>query len=358
MTSTYFSIFILLSMIHYQTACPTNSHVSVSLTGKITCMKNPIGCLIVSDSPGEPKNCIICSESFFLKNKKECHPCFENCKICSGPNIKDCNQIKEGFSFNRKSKLVEKCHDETCSLCNENEECLSCKPGYYQSQKDGTLTNSLQSLKCNKCEIDNCLYCSRGIDQIANNTFSFCMICENQYTRVSGRCEACPQNCSICAENSKECYACNAGMQIEAITGVCIPILVPFCTYAQNATDCLYCEHGFYLSHGKCEYCQELQKNCDLCVNVEGSTDQEVKCIVCKNGFTLTDGTCLSCPNNCSTCTSDECFFCADAFFLNADSGNCKECRVDHCETCESSDACKTCRDGFYLKPITKTCEK
>lgn len=339
-------------------ACPENKHLATDRYGKKLCVDNPKGCLLVENSDQEQKSCHICKEKYYLDSEKTCSPCFENCKQCNGPNLNQCSQAIPGFGYNHKTKLLEKCQDPKCSVCNDDHDCLSCKEGFYPQPRLNLTDPSLGITECIACEIENCMICSKSADQISNNSFNFCLVCNSGYTKLSGKCEKCPENCVYCQENDKQCFVCDSGFQLDLIKNTCNQISIPFCNQMQDDNTCLFCDPSFYQSKGKCDFCGDAIQNCDYCFNQEIDNQSNVVCNNCKTGFQLSNGKCVPCQKHCQNCVDQECMACQNGYYYNQQTQKCKKCRVNHCIQCESANICKTCKEGYFFKLITKTCEK
>ena len=223
-----------------------------------------------------------------------------------------------------------------------------------QPQKEGETEIVIE---CISCEVKNCIVCNKNADQIANNSFTSCLICKNGYTKVGDECQECSSTCMHCQENTKSCIYCKQGFQMDITTNQCVEIQIPNCVYQRNSTFCDACEGGFYNFRGECRYCESNIANCNYCI-MQSEKSNEQQCTSCRRGFVFDNQKCQECPNHCDSCSEDQCLECKKGYYLSPEKNRCIKCTVDYCEYCESSGICRVCKEGHFLKYITRTCEK
>jgi hypothetical protein len=158
-------------------------------------------------------------------------------------------------------------------------------------------------------------------------------------------------------ENTKQCFLCENGFTLDQSTNQCIDEQIEFCRVSTNGTDCLNCDASFYVLNGQCEYCGTFLRDCEYCIQA-GEDSDAPQCMACTKGHYLRENGCIKCPQNCLSCTEDECMMCGDGFVLSPQKHKCIPCKASHCRSCLTQDTCSACENGWYIKEITKTCEK
>lgn len=196
---------------------------------------------------------------------------------------------------------------------------------------------------CNYYKVDSrnitrCTICSPGYQ--LNLNYTKCSVC-NRYDPYCIRCDANPNNTAL------ECQACITGYEIKE--GKCVNTegcLDPNCNQCgSNASQCLSCNQGFFLSGSKkCEQC-----------SVKNQFDQGNETCACDHGYYLpaTDGIiCEKCSYPCQTCerTKEFCTICIYGYFMsNFNQGKCSLCLTPNCILCKDQDRCLNCTIGYLL---------
>ncbi|EAR89409.2 zinc finger lsd1 subclass family protein (macronuclear) [Tetrahymena thermophila SB210] len=355
------------------------------------------------------KLCAKCDlDSMYVKDPNGlniCQNCHINCKGCNGPNIQDCIQCKDQFSFNPNDKSCETCNiadgkyidennycnkcDVTCKTCTGpgNRNCKLCAEGLYFN--DDKVCEKCPREKfyitdfnyCKKCH-DSCLTCN-GIsdnnclsctEDFALNEDNRCQKCktENGFFIANQKgikvCKRCDSSCKTCHEqNNTDCDSCmNDSFLIDFDTKICQTCI----------TENKYFQDGFYCKkcHDTCKKCKN--QDATQCVECSQSPIQlyfrDGLCQKCEEseGFYIKDDkySCGKCDSSCKTCfggQKNQCKTCQDDKYLFRDN-TCKECDTnnkffkngkeclpcnDECQTCsgQGQDQCLTCPNSKFL---------
>jgi hypothetical protein len=100
---------------------------------------------------------------------------------------------------------------------------------------------------------------------------------------------------------------------------------------------------------------------CGTCVpGTETDASNACQCETDKQFYELTEE-CGTCPDECESCNrTDNCTACLDGYYLDTanDPQVCPPCAAQ-CATCTDSTntTCETCKDGFFTLPHTTICE-
>ena len=138
--------------------------------------------------------CDSCDSHFFLSDdKKKCETCvskIENCNYCDNRKEFNCFSCFRNFSFDKKSKVCNKC-TENCEYCREGK-CSYCSQDFFLDKIKGT---------CEKCNIENCMDCE---------SYDKCGDCRDGFffDLKSKKCEKCDKNCLECSEKKDNCNIC------------------------------------------------------------------------------------------------------------------------------------------------------
>ena len=215
--------------------------------------------------------CEQCKEGYYSSNKN-CYCEVNNCEQCAVDGCKKCNS---GYYYNETTKECLKetednklqCFDPNCDGCFSDEKgaCQSCKEGYYEKKGEcialentvngGCLDNNYYPIgnycyeKCNgiscgifagfqwpnfvfRCAENNCLVCIGYnlliISECDNSdvcnelegclnclTKDECLICQQGYYLLGGKCKKCSQGCSICS-SVNNCQVCMSGYELTS----------------------------------------------------------------------------------------------------------------------------------------------
>jgi len=245
--------------------------------------------------------CFVCDPFFGLVTENT----FSKCKSCA---------LNEGCSNCTDFTVCTRCQNTnlgpdlngvaTCSACGQNcrtcrtsggGKCDSCRPG-------STKINGV----CEKCDIPNCNTC--------DDTLKTCASCSSGYRLQNNNCEACVDNCRMCAKTAARCDYCKDRFFVESDTGLCKPC-PENCKTCGDINTCSICNIGFYLDGNTCSPCD------DSCQSCTGKND----CQYCKQGKPF-NGKCR-CADNCKSCQragNGKCDECADGYVQSNEKG-CKK---------------------------------
>ncbi|XP_050185248.1 proprotein convertase subtilisin/kexin type 5 isoform X1 [Myiozetetes cayanensis] len=380
---------------HCYKYCPENTYRD---EGSLQCRDCPSNC----DSCDKDK-CDSCEEGFYLSGgtcvsecgdgfftddiSRECEPCHKNCATCVGYSYENCTGCKNGFQLShgqclnpRNSQSVGKfwnhakrkllsC-DSSCRTCEKSaDKCTTCPEGKFLIHDtcvslcpQKTFGNTASG-KCEKCRDDcevcsdpwHCQKCKAEQDQLLFLHNGRCLPeCPEGYFNDSETCKECSGSCKTCIGNATKCLSCESPLLLEHWK--CKPT----------------CSENHFASEGICKHCPEM---CQECIHKEickECMDQfflhEGKCVQeCPSHFYAEDKHCFPCHASCKDCNgpdSDDCTACTFSLFVlyngmcfeecpegsyyEEATGDCQACNRT-CQTCSSSTACLTCRNGLIL---------
>ena len=351
-----------------------------------------------------------------------CKPCFSGCQRCLGPALSECSDVMPNFFYNTKSKKIEQCADgcqscfssTECSICAQGfyskkplEEEEKPKDEGEQPKGEGKedkedkkkldvgkifeeFSGKPKSIECVSCNIPDCRYCKEVPDKIKKTKYLSCGLCDKGFAIVDDKCAACPKKCEYCRPQTLECLHCTPGFQWNKKKRKCQKISIPNCSLMKKK-ECLACDNLFYLDPDSkgCVPCRTKFPNCEHCVNSSGT----VRCRFCKRGFFVVGdedededdeddeilktkedpkqkkkkkkkkppgepGTCAACPKNCSHCSQNTCYICAENFYFHEKKKKCLKCNIENCESCFNAKTCANCRPGFRFNSKSHKCEK
>ncbi|KAM9742841.1 proprotein convertase subtilisin/kexin type 5b isoform 1-T1 [Menidia menidia] len=356
----------------------------------------------------EDWRCVLtCSPGYYFSEQtsdngqvqRSCKKCDVSCSECLGPGERNCSNCVSGYNLESGVCVVStickdgeymsphgKCHlcDATCQQCTgpESEDCTSCPA--HRLFDEGRCVIRCQAGhypmggRCNLCHHtcqectdegpDKCTSCDTDTFGVARYLFqSQCReTCPEKFFH-SGRmrCEACPEDCIICAA-ANHCLRCSPGHKLK--DAHCVPLECDKDEVSDAENEgCLHCDEG-------CEKCKR-----------KDSQDQEQKtvCLKCEDGYYQLDTDChKSCPDrtysvtstmlcapcedkNCAICDQSQCHWCIEGFsvfegecvdhceegfFMDEDSGECEPCHRS-CRSCGGprNEDCDSCEDGLSL---------
>lgn len=351
---------IIMSMIFTFSAftCPPKHVFQMNDDLTTKCAFCPPNCSICYFTLSKVLNCGICSEGYYLNDNRQCERCFENCKNCIGPELKQCKEVEHGYFYDVSVKSIKSCEVDGCAKCTEKNKCNFCKDGYYPLQiEDASQTSAekvqTDSLTCKKCNNEKCIHCAEKKDQIKNNVFTGCSLCQSGFTSVSGDCQKCPENCASCKDETKECSYCENSFFLKKSENICEKGQIDHCLIPLTNGSCNTCESHYFLnSLGKCEFCATKLPRCGFCTQ----RNNEVVCLACQSGNYMKGEICTQCPENCLRCQESKCESCAYGYFHNLETNNCDKCAIKNCDLCKSASECSSCKDGFYFNTTLNMC--
>lgn len=154
-------------------------------------------CIQAKDTTDPTQGCLACRGGFYESSGK-CNKCVDNCKICTGSSITDCQLGFNGYRYDSNKGVLEKCNGTDCEMCVSSiNNCSVCKEGFYPSS-DGK--------NCVKGKIANC--------KIYSSTGSSCSECLASYgvSPDGQQCSPCLEGCKgECTESVCESGECMQG---------------------------------------------------------------------------------------------------------------------------------------------------
>ena len=365
------------------------------------CMECSVeGCEFCVD--GEPYQCRICKEGFFLFNQTcvpdcpdgyyedgiICRKCMgfcgkcqskDKCDFCEPPHV-----LLEGICVDKcpehyrvNGRVCERCQNPYCLHCDENaEKCTKCErigygPYYlyeHQCRYDCPVGTGIFEDKCVECPKD-CTRCYGSVcDECVNGKYLHddkCIApCPPQfYVRDS-------RYCTRCAED--DCLSCPDNICIECMDG----------SFLNETTHtCGKCAEGYY-GNPKTKKCEPCAVGCKHCIDENTCLKcyepyaffEEVCVDPCPDGYTELDGRCVPCTSQdcirCQRFNPDTCLWCANGFkhkgyclptcpigFYNSTLNGHKVCEPcdSRCDVCLNKGYCIDCKDNFVLLP-NNTC--
>ncbi|NXV43083.1 PCSK5 convertase, partial [Uria aalge] len=380
---------------HCYKYCPENTYRDES---SLQCRECPSNC----DSCDKEK-CDSCKEGFYLSGgtcvsecgdgfftddiSRECEPCHRSCATCVGYSYENCTGCKNSFwlshgrclnprnsppdgkFWNDEKKMFQSC-DPSCRTCEKSADiCTLCPEGKFLIH--GTCVplcpqktfGDAASGKCEVC-VDGCEVCSSHWDcqkcQAEQDHPLFlhngrCLQeCPEGYFNDSETCKECSESCKTCMGSASRCLSCKSPLLLEH--GKCKPT----------------CSEKHFASEGICKHCPEMCQECihnQICKEcMDDFFLHEGQCVQdCPSHFYAADKHCFPCHADCKDCDgpdSDDCTECTISYFVLY-SGMCfekcpegtyyeeatEDCQACNrtCQTCSSSTACLTCRNGLML---------
>ena len=348
-----------------------------------TCPCQDTNCALCSTGLAGKNICVLCKNGYY-NNNGNCECEIENCEICSENYCILCKTGYYYDITERKCKEQEEsqkiqCFDPNCDACFNEEEgaCDYCKDGYYMEK--GACVLLPQADDNNNCPEnyyfngnDNaCLKICDGVDCSIREFYYYicssnqCLVCTNNELQIFSECD-----------NSDECNKNEDGEEIEENKG---------CLNCITKDECVICNQGYYLLGGKCYKCKNSCAVCsseDKCIKClsgyqltnDNQCDdliryfdfninlyQKFRNSLIKKNFpteSVPDDSGLDVPNcdsNCQLCyqNTGECKKCKTTYILDDDNVCVKHCSDDNCEDCSSINGverCNTCKDGYALK--------
>ena len=140
------------------------------------------------------------------------------------------------------------------------------------------------------------------------------------------QCHSCDINCKTCEDNASNCLSCHDGFYLTP-NNSCASCSES-CNICSNGDKCLSCIDNYFLLSGKCYQCNY---NCKFSLD-------NCKCIACDIGYYFDIFQCLNCDPNCKSCKNEAnyCTSCHADKYLNEFS--CLNCD----ESCNNTENNKT----------------
>ncbi|XP_017941456.2 proprotein convertase subtilisin/kexin type 5 isoform X4 [Manacus vitellinus] len=321
-----------------------------------------------------------------------CMPCSGHCEVCL--NSHHCKRCFRGYYLTENMCQKHSCKEGEVEDP-DSEECIPCSDGCQNCKEDDPRT---------------CITCIQNYYMYKHYCYKYCP--ENTYRdEDSLQCRDCPSNCDSCDKD--KCDSCEEGFYLSGGTCVsecgdgffaddisreCEPCHRNCATcVGYSYENCTGCKNSFQLSHGQClnprnsqsvgkfwshakrkllscdSSCRTCEKSADMCTTCpEECMDQfflhEGKCVQeCPSHFYAEDKHCFPCHADCKDCNgpdSNDCTACTFSLFVlyngmcfeecpegsyyEEATGDCQACNRT-CQTCSSSNACLTCRNGLIL---------
>jgi hypothetical protein len=338
-------------------------------------------CLIPSNNPFlQEYSCIAkCDDGYFLTVTQPytCLKCHFTCKTCSSHQADACLTCLDGL-YKADGACVAFCPVGTsqsgndcvlntpctapCATCSKSPDfCLSCINGYKFSivtgscdlqcpigfYWDGAVCSSCY-YKCSACSsASSCNGClSYYYEQIINN--GVCVAaCPPGISVLKGKkCVSCDSTCATCTDTSQnDCISCSGSRYLHQ--GTCLEIC-PSGYYRSSGNLCISsCPNKNYITLDSKD-CLPCNSSCQTCSN-------SIDCTSCIQNLFLYNSTCFSnCPQGylkaeAGLCTKTE--DCISGKYINKDW--CLSC-PNECSSCSSQSNCSVCASGFYL--FNNTC--
>ncbi|XP_051499578.1 proprotein convertase subtilisin/kexin type 5 isoform X2 [Apus apus] len=374
--------------------CPENTYIDES---SLQCRECPSNC----DSCDKDK-CDSCKEGFYLSDgtcvtecgdgfftddvSRECEPCHRSCATCVGYSYENCTGCKNSFQLSHghclnprnsppsgkfwsdENKKLQSC-DPSCRTCEKSADiCTSCPEGKFlipdtcvslcPPKTFGNVASGKCEMCMDGCEVCldhwHCQKCQAEQDQPLILHKGRCLHeCPEGYFNDSETCKECSDSCETCVGSATKCLSCKSPLLLEQ--WICKPT----------------CSERHFASEGICKHCPEMCHECIHNKTCKECMDEfflhEGKCVQdCPSHFYAEDKQCFLCHEDCQDCNgpdSDDCTACTNSFVLYE--GMCfeecpegtyyeeatKDCQACNrtCQTCSTSTACLTCRNGLML---------
>ena len=157
-----------------------------------------------------------------------------------------------------------------------------------------------------------------------------------------------PSNCLIGVPGASYCFLCVANYALDSAFSCQLKSsLASYIVFSNNYDLMIECGLGLFYNT-ELFICQNCPSDCAVCSSI-------TSCSVKKQGCTVTQ---------CSTCdSSNVCLTCNDGYVLDPGLNQCKECIIasgsNHCFSCTSIDTltCLTCFDSYYYNTGSSSCE-
>ena len=391
----------------------TNCRKGFKLVDGVCVCADP-GCALCTSGLAGLNLCKLCKNGFYNYNS-ECYCAIENCAICSESF---CLKCKTGYFYNRlENKCDEEtdtkkiqCYDSNCDACYTSleggcevcksgygqekgncipmpspDENLSCPRGYYYDEDIESCERVCDGVNCTEkvmyyyeCASNECLVCTNNILQIysiCDNsaickaegclnciTDDNCLICNQGYYLLGGKCFKCSYCCAFCTDNDT-CTYCISGFELNSQNTCVYTSKLNFnkYLYKQYKNSLLKINYpNEAISDLEAVVIQECDKNCAKCYQNTG------ECLECKSHYLLSNNECIKyCnDNHCLECSIDDdyeyCNKCEKGYIVK--NGKCVyNCTKSGCLSCtleDNEEICSKCDADYSLDESSHTCKR
>ncbi|CAG9317977.1 unnamed protein product [Blepharisma stoltei] len=379
-------------------ACIDPAHMTLESNGTCTCPAN---------STFKGNTCVCNNGYFWLSSEYECAKCQPPCQQCSNETtclscLDPYNMyLNNGECYCRDPHAVFDIHENVC-VCSigyfmSNSQCFSCPDTCSSCENNNNCTSCVNENQMSL--VNGYCTCTDPSNSVFNPELSQC-ICPGRTYLNGTSCSICHDTCYSC-ENSSECLTCiNPVMTLEN-NGTCI---CPANSYFIQ--DGCECKSQFYWNGGECEECYQTCLECEefnfcsscidqngmilnngqcSCIDPHAYFDPQESLCLCSEGYFMIDYACWACPETCSTCDNNtNCASCIDENHMILVNGTCScsdpnstfissqrmcvcnqgyqywnneciECPVE-CSLCSDSDVCIECANSEEMTIISSVC--
>ena len=340
------------------------------------------------DQEDDDYNCLKCKNGYREVNQTFCYKIINNCQNYSDGEF--CEKCEDGFGFEGNDTLncksirefeeyfskndginYYKCDDVNeggignCRICNNNNTnkeliCTECKKNYILMDEENKICYSNETFSnndsfyyedsfhlktCSK-SINNCFECSKSFESLK------CEKCFDNYFFVN-------ENYSVCYKKEEiipndEYFLNESGKQYFSCDNEDYH-LIENCKKCTNSTSCNLCKEGFTFiddNKSECKNISELgnqyimdikdytiYRKCSYYMENCDTCNQTNICLTCMNGFGL--------YNDGKKCVNDN----DNLYYKNSTDGLYYLCNntLDYCERCSNENICSKCNSDYVL---------
>ena len=251
-----------------------------------TCPCSSSDCALCTTGLAGLNICEQCKDGYYSSDKN-CFCEVSNCEQCAPDG---CLKCEAGYYYNETSKECLKeteenkiqCNDSNCDGCFSEEKgaCKSCKEGYDLKKGECLELVKADNGNCPGNSYANGKYCYERCNGIPCNTLAGIQWPYFIFT--------CPDNnCLVCVGNNLLIFSeCDNSEVCSELDG---------CLNCLTRDECLICQQGYYLLGGKCNKCSEgcsicsSINNCQVCISGYELTSSKT----CKLTYTFDFNTAL-----------------------------------------------------------------
>ena len=251
-----------------------------------TCPCSSSDCALCTTGLAGLNICEQCKDGYYSSDKN-CFCEVSNCEQCAPDG---CLKCEAGYYYNETSKECLKeteenkiqCNDSNCDGCFSEEKgaCKSCKEGYDLKKGECLELVKADNGNCPGNSYANGKYCYERCNGIPCNTLAGIQWPYFIFT--------CPDNnCLVCVGNNLLIFSeCDNSEVCSELDG---------CLNCLTRDECLICQQGYYLLGGKCKKCSEgcsicsSINNCQVCMSGYELTSSKT----CKLTYTFDFNTAL-----------------------------------------------------------------